>query len=327
MARASTKKTKAGKRRLASWVLADLYRLASVIRADCHELDPEAWLKVGANILSSAPAGKEELTRAAPARWGLDHSSLLRFATRCKLDCTAEDIARHVNETTRWRKAESERIGRPHHVPMKPDTIGALLCVTEDDRRAAKAWRIGTIGGSPEARIEAARVRDRQRKQRDRRQCGMMTRDEYLANSAGKPWEAAGMSRAKWYRSRLESATKCRETGLSETGLSENNKERETSLSGHNIINPDTGASVCDLAPCLDPSKLATPRLTVAPPSMAFRRRGFEPVEPYTRAHIVPGGLAARALEMALRNPPTRSPYRAGRAQRRPAHGIGAGAE
>ncbi len=298
---------KAAARRLASWMLADLYRLADVMRAEGRALDPGPWLKVGANVLSSAPPGQEEITRAAPARWGLDQSSLLRFATRCGIDCSAEDIALQVAETIRWRESETERIGRPHHIPLSADAIGKLLCVTEDERRTAKAWRIGTIDGSREDRIEAAKARHAQRQAVRRKESGGVARAEYLESckARSKPWEAAGMSRAKWYRTGAHISVMVKnpdETGPCETGPCVNNN-----------INPNTAGSGYALPSRHHPANDPPPESLADIAARLRRRRGFEPVAPYNGNDIETGGLAARVLEMALRNPPIRGPHRMGR--------------
>jgi len=323
MASTSSKK-KASKRRLASWVLSDLYRLASVINAGGREIDAGAWLKVGANVLSSAPAGKEALTRAAPARWGLDHTSLLVFAQRCGLCVTTDEIAAQVTSTLAWRAAEAERIGRAHHVPMSGETIGRLLEITESDRRVAQAWRVGTVDGTPETRAQAAKKTHAAREEQRRRAAGVKTRVEYLDTCPArtKPWESAGMSRSKWYRiggNHTAGAEKNHETGPCETGPCVNNKDRETGPCANNIIKGEIAGSPYGL-PSRGENATETPVPTLAEMAEIMRnRRTHEPVAPYTRADILPGGLAARALANALSNPPNRTPFRAGRAQRAPA--------
>ncbi len=292
------------------------------MRADGRDLDPGPWLKVGANVLSSAPPGREEITRAAPARWGLDQSSLLRFATRCGIDCSAEDIARQVTETTRWRKSEAERIGRRHYVAMNADTIGALLGVTEDERRMAKAWRIGTVDGSREDRIEAAKVRHAERQARRRRESGAMTRNQYTEKSlsAVRPWEAEGVSRRTWERRRNKGQEVEKMAVASPCAASPcaNNMEAVASPCANNIINTKPAGSGYALPSRHHPANDPPPESLADIAPRLLRRRGFEPVAPYNRNDIEPGGLAALALEMALRVPPIRGPHRLGRLSYRP---------
>ncbi|PPD25002.1 MAG: hypothetical protein CTY30_00855 [Methylocystis sp.] len=292
-----TKRSKAAHRRLASWILADLTRLAAVQRAGGKKLDVASWLIVGGNILSSAPVGAGEGGRSAPERFGLDYGSLLIFAQRCGLESTAADIQRQVAATMKWRAAESARIGRAHHAPMAPDTIGRLLGVTEDDRRAARAWRIGTIGGSKEARAEAAKERDRARKAQKRREAGMSKQAHSLSRIA--PWKALGMSKATWYR-----RGKPGETTLSETTLSVHNKCGETTLSVHNIEDTanasarsalEADCSISDAEGDISAGdSLPAPAADAAELAERLRRMRAEPAPP--RPPLPPGGLAARAL-------------------------------
>ena len=62
---------------------------------------------------------------------------------------------------------------------------------------------IGTIDMTPEERKQKRKLRDRDRKRSARRANGLTSRDQYLATnskSRRKPWEAAGVSRATYYR-------------------------------------------------------------------------------------------------------------------------------
>jgi hypothetical protein len=64
---------------------------------------------------------------------------------------------------------------------------------------------------------EAKRARDRERQRRKRAALGMQQRPAYEATSLTKarPWEAAGMSRATWYRKRTAMNETARETSVS----------------------------------------------------------------------------------------------------------------
>ena len=73
------------------------------------------------------------------------------------------------------------------------------------------------------------RERDRLRQEKLRRAAGMQDRESYLAEhsiSSLKPWVAAGMSRAKWYRL-------MRETGPSP--ILQNNRTRDTPVSKDDV--------------------------------------------------------------------------------------------
>jgi hypothetical protein len=60
-----------------------------------------------------------------------------------------------------------------------------------------------------EKRVAARRERDRQRKISNRRARGVQQRANYLASvsAKSKPWQAAGMSRATWYRRQRETGS------------------------------------------------------------------------------------------------------------------------
>jgi hypothetical protein len=309
------KRNKAAHRRLAAWILADLVRLAAVQRAGGKSLNVGAWLAVGANILSSAPPGRESGACGAPERFGLTYEHLFIFAERCRLNSSADDIQRQVAVTLEWRAAESARIGRPHHVPMSPDTIGKLLGVTEGERSAAGARNIGTACGSREAREAAARERNKARQRIRRREAGKMTREEYLRRSLSKskPWEAEGISRAQWYRRRGAD-----ETSPCETSPCVTNKGDETSPSGTNIDDRQNASARSALEAPASISEtrgdigardsLPSPAADAEELAERLRRKRSEPAPP--RPPLPPGGLAARALALVQKPPPR--PFGAG---------------
>ncbi len=200
MAKATKAEKTLSYRQSASLKLAQLYRCAGVMRASGEIVDAGPWLKVLANLLSAAPAGPigKRRGRHAPDRWELSYTTLLVAAERCGLEVSEDEIEQQVLETGAWRHKESQRIGREHYAQMRADKIGELLGITEEIRREAEAWNIGTFGGSPNARAEAARERHRLRDERRRRDEGATPRSESL--NRAKPWESAGVSRATWYR-------------------------------------------------------------------------------------------------------------------------------
>ena len=114
---------------------------------------------------------------------------------------------------------------------MSPDEIGRLLGITDAVREAAEAYTLGTYGGSPEARAEAAQKRDRTRKTIERRTAGIIPRDQWEAKSVSrqKPWLAEGnltglLVSPETSRVRQVCPSPVSETGVSETGVSEPNK-------------------------------------------------------------------------------------------------------
>lgn len=195
-------------RQLASIAYRQAVRIAQARHGSGVVSDACAWLKAGANILSAGKAGflGPRRGREAPAWWGLSVATLSRFARDCRLDVTREQIERQVAETKEWRLAMSEKLGRPHEHVMQMDRLGELLGVTDDERREARAWSVGTIGGSREARKQADKERRKLRKAAKRRDEGKQIRERVERVDGKAPWEAAGMSRATYFRNRQKAA-------------------------------------------------------------------------------------------------------------------------
>ena len=103
-----------------------------------------------------------------------------------------------------------------HPLRYGADKLGWKLRVTKAERTALNLTTIGAIDQTKAERRadarQAKRIRDRARRQAALRDQGATPRHQYEAQSAAhtKPWIAAGMSRATWYRAR-----KPRETGPS----------------------------------------------------------------------------------------------------------------
>ncbi|MGO9773641.1 MAG: hypothetical protein ACLPSW_29680 [Roseiarcus sp.] len=193
-------------RQLSSIVLSQLYRVAEVHRAWGEILQNEPWLKVLANVLSAAPAGiiGSRRDRDAPEYFGLDSANLSLAARRCGLGAAHGEIIAQVVDTQEWRERETRRKGAPHYVMMRPDKIGELLGITSETRADARAWNLGTYGGSRKARAEATKERNKLAHQQRRRAEGSVSRAEYQAASLSqtKPWAAEGISRETWQRRR-----------------------------------------------------------------------------------------------------------------------------
>jgi hypothetical protein len=88
-------------------------------------------------------------------------------------------------------------------------TLGQLMRVTEEEhaRWGLKSIRAFTV---TDADMKAKELhRERARKAAKRRAGGAVTREEYLAvfKCRTKPWEAAGVSRAQWYRRKAGTGT------------------------------------------------------------------------------------------------------------------------
>jgi hypothetical protein len=87
-------------------------------------------------------------------------------------------------------------------IRWRADTLGVLLRLTDAERTRLKIKMIRPIDVTMEQLIERGKVRDRERKAAKRRAAGAQPRKQYeaAATGHGKPWIAAGMSRAAWYR-------------------------------------------------------------------------------------------------------------------------------
>jgi hypothetical protein len=187
-------------RRAAAIKLADITRVAAALQDRGEILDPAPWLMVFANILSSAPKKwlGDRRGPIAPEYFGLSDAALSMAARRAGLRVTRDQIANQVAATKAWRKKESDRLSRPHYVPMAPATIGRLLGVTAEVRLDAKAWSIIPYGTTKEQMMEQARERHRGREFERKRAKGARPRE--LSLSRTKPWARLGISRRTWYR-------------------------------------------------------------------------------------------------------------------------------
>lgn len=201
------KKTKREKkisyRQLAAIQMKQLSRIGIYLTEECGEiLDVDVWLEVLANILSSFPPGNEWIGRDnTKIVFGLSEASLAKACVDCRISASKMQISRQVRETLAWRLKMSQRHGRLFSKPMKLDTIGKRLGVTEEVRQLTQAWNIGTYDGSPKQRAQAGRMRDKFRQRQKREAAGATPRSKSL--TALKPWEAYGVCRRTWERWRL----------------------------------------------------------------------------------------------------------------------------
>lgn len=100
----------------------------------------------------------------------------------------AEDaMAQSILHTRRWRA----------------DKLAWRLQLIEADRTALRITTIGSIDVGKAERIQRRKERNKLAKAERRRAKGAKPRAQYLAAvKAPKPWTAAGISRATWYRMR-----------------------------------------------------------------------------------------------------------------------------
>ncbi|WP_316174728.1 MULTISPECIES: hypothetical protein [unclassified Bradyrhizobium] len=80
----------------------------------------------------------------------------------------------------------------------KPDTLADLLGLTYARRQRLKITTIGAIDMDKAKRAELRKAKARERMQRLRKVEGRLSHDDSISKI--KPWEAAGVSRATWYR-------------------------------------------------------------------------------------------------------------------------------
>jgi hypothetical protein len=87
----------------------------------------------------------------------------------------------------------------------KPETVARQIGLTAEQRERNQLWTLPPVDLSKEQIAERKRQRDRERKRRARRRAGQQARGEYLAQF-DKPWIAAGVSRATWFRRKAKDA-------------------------------------------------------------------------------------------------------------------------
>lgn len=93
-----------------------------------------------------------------------------------------------------------EAITRPKR--WRADKLAWRMRLTAADRKALRITTIGAIDKPKAKRADDRKERDRNLKQATRRAKGAKPRAEYEASAINrtKPWVAAGVSRATWYR-------------------------------------------------------------------------------------------------------------------------------
>jgi hypothetical protein len=123
-----------------------------------------------------------------------------------------EKKMRHVIEMwAPWMPAE-ERNAYVKHVwgldiyerTLTARELGKRLGLTNAEREALKLWQFLPIDKTDVELAEQAKVRERDRRARRRRERGVRTREVYLAELASrpKPWITEGISRRTWERRR-----------------------------------------------------------------------------------------------------------------------------
>lgn len=168
------------------------------------ETDARNWFFVACHTL--APLKERE--------GGLDIEHVRDLMRACQMIADENDLdaaAVIIHKVCRFRKAH------PHAHGLTAKAVGKLLELTDEERWlcAEKYGRpittMWAIDKTPEQDKSVRDNRDRERKQRERRDKGCPTREQWLAAntlSKDKPWDLARprMSRAKYYRLRAQGA-------------------------------------------------------------------------------------------------------------------------
>ncbi|EAY3929531.1 replication protein [Salmonella enterica] len=119
------------------------------------------------------------LARELDANWNHRSKELMTLYSKAK--------ANEAGETVEFNGRKVPPLYTPRN-----DTLINLFQITDDEQR-----QLRTIISK-----DMAKERDRKRKEATRRASGAIDRETYESQSLArqKPWEALGMSRAKWYR-------------------------------------------------------------------------------------------------------------------------------
>jgi hypothetical protein len=132
------------------------------------------------------------------ARIMVHHLARLRDASR--------RIASWIDRWAPWLDLqEGERLIREAtECPLKwkADKLAWKLRITSAEREALGIRTIGAIDQTSAERKELAKQRRAERERNRRRAQGAKPRADYQAGAQGKPWKAASISRATWYRQR-----------------------------------------------------------------------------------------------------------------------------
>jgi hypothetical protein len=130
-------------------------------------------------LVSQAPAGAEKKVANA----------IELYAPWMKAD-EAELLVGHVMTTPDYHKARTS------------EELGQSILLKNEERERLKVWSIRPYDVTPEQFAEQSKARSLARRAAKRRQRGVKSRAEYLAElkARPKPWEGSGLSRWQWYR-------------------------------------------------------------------------------------------------------------------------------
>lgn len=199
--------------------LDELPRVAAALARHGEIIPPGPWLAVICNCLAAA---ETRPTRTPRPYRSLSYSAITYHLGRCGVAADDDAIHRQIEEMRAWGESLA-RDGRPWRPLMSADHVGRVLGITDPVREEARAWNLGTYGGTPAARAKAKRERDKMKKQIARRTAGAMSRQEYEGKSLSrsKPWESEGISRRTWYARRNGQGHVCTSPALHKSGAPE----------------------------------------------------------------------------------------------------------
>jgi hypothetical protein len=109
----------------------------------------------------------------------------------------ARRMGRKVTETQALQIIE-EAAATFHPSHMSADGLARYVGLPYRDRTRLKITVIGACDVSKQERVDLRRQRDRAYQEQKRRERGARPQTQSLSQT--RPWEAAGMSRAQWYR-------------------------------------------------------------------------------------------------------------------------------
>lgn len=149
------------------------------------------------NVLPDDDAGRDDVAIMAHHLVTLAGNPETRIAEWCRLRAPWLTITELADIT-------ADAIRRPRR--WKADRLAWRLRLTEADRKSLRITTIGAIDCGKDARATSRRATQRARMEAARRVKGAKPRHEYEANALNrlKPWLAAGISRAQWYRRRVK---------------------------------------------------------------------------------------------------------------------------
>lgn len=201
-------------RQAAAIRLGEMLRLAPFRIRHATSINQHGWIFVACHAL---------VRLRHIEKCGLDFEHLNDFMRRCGLVIDDEDDAlRTIHDVSDFRERH------PRRPLLVADTAARMLDLTAEERWICKIVTMGAVDKSRAERktrvADEKRTRDRTRQRDKRMAAGCQSRAQWEATSKAqtRPWEAAGISRATWYRRR--------ETGPSPDICTSSRVERHTCL-------------------------------------------------------------------------------------------------